>query len=102
MGGRADALVTGGDVPNGDFIYGAECWDVSENLSWRKVWSCTSLDPSRCTVQSEQGNVMACAVDLRDDMPEAPTDGMSTTVDTGAPDPSLAPVTAMPSFDNPS
>jgi hypothetical protein len=102
VGGRADALVTGGDVPNGDFIYGAECWDVSENLSWRKVWSCTSLDPNTCTVESEQGNVMACAVDLRNDMPEAPTDGTSTAIDPGAPDPSVGPVTLMPSFDSPS
>lgn len=102
VGGRADALVTGGDVPNGEVIFGAECWDVSESLGWRKVWSCTSLDPNSCTVLSEQGNVMACAVDLRDDMPEAPTDGTSTALDPGAPDPSVAPLTAMPSFDNPS
>jgi hypothetical protein len=102
VGGRADALVTGGDVPSGEFIYGAECWDVSEDLGWRKVWSCTSLDPTTCTVESEQGNVMACAVDLRDDMPEAPTDGTSTAVDPGAPDPSVNPVTVMPSFDSPS
>jgi hypothetical protein len=101
VGGRADALVTGGDVPNGAFIYGAECWDVSESLGWRKVWSCTSLDPNTCTVESEQGDVMACAVDLRDDMPEAPTDGTSTGLDPGAPDPSVGPLTAMPSFDNP-
>jgi hypothetical protein len=102
VGGRADALVTGGDVPSGVFIYGAECWDVSEDLGWRKVWSCTSLDPNSCTVESEQGNVMACAVDLRDDMPEAPTDGTSSALDNGAPDPSVSPITAMPSFDNPS
>jgi hypothetical protein len=102
VGGRADALVTGGDVPNGEVIFGAECWDASESLAWRKVWSCTSLDPNSCTVLSEQGNVMACAVDLRDDMPEAPTDGTSTNLDTGAPDPSVTPLTAMPSFDNPS
>ncbi len=102
VGGRADALVTGGDVPSGVFIYGAECWDVSEDLGWRKVWSCTSLDPHSCTVESEQGNVMACAVDLRDDMPEAPTDGTSSSLDPGAPDPSVSPVASMPSFDNPS
>lgn len=102
VGGRADALVTGGDVPSGEFIFGAECWDVSEDLGWRKVWSCTSLDPRSCTVESEQGNVLACAVDLRDDMPEAPTDGTTTALDPGAPDPSVSPVTAMPSFDNPS
>jgi hypothetical protein len=102
VGGRADALVTGGDVPAGTFIYGAECWDVSESLSWRKVWDCTSLDPTTCTVESEQGNVMACAVNLRDDMPEAPVDGGSTAVDPGAPDPTVAPVSAMPSFDSPS
>jgi hypothetical protein len=102
VGGRADALVGGGDVPSGEVIFGAECWDVSESLGWRKVWSCTSLDPNTCTVLSEQGNVMACAVDLRDDMPEAPTDASSTSLDTGAPDPSVSPLTAMPSFDNPS
>lgn len=102
VGGRADALVTGGDVPSGTFVYGAECWDVSENLGWRKVWDCTSLDPTTCTVASEQGNVQACDVDLRDDMPEAPTDGTSIALDPGAPDPSVAPLTGMPSFDNPS
>jgi hypothetical protein len=102
VGGRADALVTGGDVPSGEFIYGAECWDVSESLGWRKVWSCTSLNPTSCTVESEQGDVTACAVDLRDDSPEAPTDGTDTTLDPGAPDPSVGAVSVMPSFDNPS
>lgn len=102
VGGRADALVTGGDVPAGTFVYGAECWDVNENLGWRKVWDCTSLDPTTCTVASEHGNVQACDVDLRDDMPEAPTDGTSTSLDPGAPDPSLSPITGMPSFDYPS
>jgi hypothetical protein len=102
VGGRADALVTGGDVPAGTFVYGAECWDVSENLGWRKVWDCTSLDPTTCTVASEQGNIQACDVDLRDDMPEAPTEGTSTSLDPGAPDPSLSPIIGMPSFDTPS
>ncbi len=100
VGGRADALVSGGNLPNGELIYGAECWDVNENLSWRKVWACTA--PGACTVESEQGNVMACAVDLQDDTPEAPSDGMSTALEPGAPDPSVVPLSAMPSFDNPS
>jgi hypothetical protein len=102
VGGRADALVTGGDVPSGVFIVGAECWDVNESLGWRKVWSCTSLNPDSCTALSEQGNISACDVDLRVDMPEAPTDASSTSLDSGAPDPSVTAATGMPSFDNPS
>jgi hypothetical protein len=97
VGGRADALVTGGDVPNGELIYGAECWDGSENLTWQKVWVCTG--PGACTVQSETGNVSACDVELRTDAPEAPTDGTSTVLEPGAPDPTLAAPLGMPSFD---
>jgi hypothetical protein len=100
VGGRADALVSGGDVPSGELIYGAECWDVSESLSWRKVWNCTG--PGACTVESEQGSVSACAVDLRDDTPEAPTNATDTTLEPGAPDPTVTPISAMPSFDSPS
>jgi hypothetical protein len=99
VGGRADALVSGGDVPSGEVIYGAECWDKSEALSWQKVWACTG--PGGCTVESEQGNVSACAVDLQTDGPEAPSDGTSAGLEPGAPDPTVAPLTAMPSFDNP-
>jgi hypothetical protein len=101
VGGRADALVAGGNVPANALIYGAECWDVSESLTWRKVWDCTT-EPLVCTVASEQGNVNACAVDLRDDEQEAPTDALSTVLEPGAPDPTVLPITAMPSFDNPS
>ena len=99
VGGRADALVTGGGVPNGELIYGAECWDKSESLSWRKVWACTG--PGACTVESEQGNISACAVDLQDNGPEAPGDAMNGGLEPGAPDPNVAPPTGMPSFDNP-
>jgi hypothetical protein len=74
---------------------------VSENLAWRKVWDCTTT-PLVCTVASEQGNVMACAVGLQDDTYEAPTDAGSTTLEPGAPDPLVVPITAIPSFDNPS
>jgi len=101
VGGRADALVTGGDVPAA-VIYGAECWDVSEDMLWKKVWSCSSLAASSCTVLSEQGSVSTCAVNLQDDVPEAPTDGSSTAVDPGAPDPTVTPIVAMPSFNTPS
>jgi hypothetical protein len=100
VGGRADALVTGGDVPAA-VIYGAECWDVSENLLWKKVWSCTSFATSSCTVLSEQGSVSTCAVDLQDAVPEAPTDGSSTSLDSGAPDPTVAPISTMPNFNTP-
>jgi hypothetical protein len=99
VGGRADALVTGGDVPNGELIFGAECWDKSENLTWQKVWACTA--PGSCTVQSEVGNVSACDVDLRNDAPEAPTDGTSSVLEPGAPDPSVLAPLGMPSFDAP-
>jgi hypothetical protein len=101
VGGRADALVAGGNVPAGSLIYGAECWDVSENLGWRKVWDCTT-DPLVCTPTSEQGNVMACAVGLQDDTYEAPSDAGSTTLEPGAPDPTVVPINSIPSFDNPS
>ncbi len=99
VGGRADALVSGGNVPNNEVVYGAECWDTSENLGWRKVWACTSV--GTCTVESEQGNISACAVDLQDDQPEAPTDGMNTALEPGAPDPTVVRIAAMPDFDNP-
>jgi hypothetical protein len=99
VGGRADALVTGGDVPNGELIFGAECWDKNEALVWKKVWACTG--PSACTVVSETGDRTACDVDLRDDTPEAPTDGQDLTLETGAPDPSVTAAAVMPSFDNP-
>jgi len=99
VGGRADALVTGGDVPSGELIYGAECWDKDENLTWKKVWACTG--PGACTVVSETGDRTACAVDLRDDTPEAPTDQQDVAPETGAPDPSVTAASAAPSFDNP-
>ncbi|HXX32649.1 MAG TPA: hypothetical protein VEJ89_18240 [Myxococcaceae bacterium] len=99
VGGRADALVTGGDVPNGELIYGAECWDANENLTWKKVWVCTA--PNACTVSSETGSITACAVDLRDATAQAPASDQDLTPEAGAPDPSVTAATVMPSFDNP-
>jgi hypothetical protein len=101
VGGRADALVTAGDVPAGTFIYGAECWDRAEMLAWKKVWSCTSLDPSSCTPVSQSGDVMACDVDLRTDAPQAPTTDDDLSPEAGAPDPTVAAPTGMPSFESP-
>jgi hypothetical protein len=99
VGGRADALVTGGDVPGATLIYGAECWDAAETLTWKKVWSCTA--PGACTVVSESGDRNACDVDLRDDVPEAPATSGDVSPEQGAPDPTVAVLAAMPSFDSP-
>ena len=99
VGGRADALVTGGDVPAGTLIYGAECWDMAETLTWKKVWSCTA--PGVCTVVSESGDRTACAVDLRDDAPDAPASPDDVSPEQGAPDPTVAVPAGMPSFDSP-
>lgn len=99
VGGRADALVTGGDVPDGALIFGAECWDRTEMLTWKKVWSCTA--PGACTVVSEMGDRNACDVDLRTDAPEAPLSSDDSSPEAGAPDPTVAVPAAMPSFDSP-
>jgi hypothetical protein len=101
VGGRADALLAGGNVPAGTAVYGAECWDVSESLTWQKVWNC-DISTLACTVEGETGSAAACAVDLQTDDREAPSDSTSTTLEVGAPDPSVTATSTMPDFNNPS
>ncbi len=62
-GGRADALVTGGDVPDGQVWVASECWDAEKRSVFRVVRDCPGdgLGGERCLIVASVGEPAACA-----------------------------------------
>lgn len=67
-GGRADVLVTGGDIADGRVWLASECWDREEGSTFRAVLDCPGDGPGgdQCTVVSQTGARTACLRDLRE------------------------------------
>lgn len=67
-GGRADVLVTGGDIADGRVWLTSECWDREEGSTFRAVLDCPGDGPGgdQCTVVSQTGARTACLRDLRE------------------------------------
>jgi hypothetical protein len=71
-GGRADLLVTGGDIPDGRVWVVAECWDSQNQSKFRAVIDCPvdGIGGAACEVKNTVGTRTACLTDLR--TPELP------------------------------
>jgi hypothetical protein len=100
VGGRADALVLAGDVPEGTLLFVSECWDHEQQSAFRVVKSCEfeGLTLGSCKVEKEVGNPDACDVSLKD--PEVPSlDANAGDDDQDDPEKDVTVPSAMPEFD---
>jgi len=72
LGGRADLLVTGGDVPEGSHYVVSECWTAGLESTYRIVRDCPldGVGGEDCTVLSTTGEASACIKGL--EAPELP------------------------------
>ncbi len=97
IGGRADSIVTGGDVAGGHAWVVSECWDAGLKSAYRVVHDCPEggIGGDQCTEVSTVGNAAACAHDVADaDLPPAdPTAAMS---DPESPEGDPTPPSSMP------
>jgi hypothetical protein len=101
-GGRADLLVTGGDIADGRVWVVSECWDRALQSTYRVVRDCPGdgIGGERCTEQSHSGDPAACLSELATaDLP--PTDPDTTMTDPASPEPDLLPPATMPTGDAP-
>jgi hypothetical protein len=99
-GGRADVLVTGGDVADGRIWVASECWDREEGSTFRAVLDCPGDGPggAMCDPVSSWGDRTACARDLRDaELP--PLNPEEHMDDSESPEADLLPPEEMPSGD---
>jgi hypothetical protein len=97
VGGRADSIVTGGDVTDGHAWVVSECWDAGLKSAYRVVRDCPKggIGGDQCTEVSTVGDATACAHDVADaDLPPAdPTAAMS---DPESPEGDPTPPSSMP------
>jgi hypothetical protein len=101
-GGRADLLVTGGDIPNGKLWLVSECWNAQLSSGYRVVRECPGdgIGGARCEEKSSKGDPAACLRDLME--PEfPPVDAQAPMADPESPEQDLLPPTEMPSGDAP-
>ena len=97
VGGRVDAIVTGGDVPAGNAYVANSCFDGNFDEGFLLMRDCmaNSTAPATCTIVKTSGSPSACVHDLADEElpPSSPTD---PSLEPGAPtQPSLP--SSMPS-----
>jgi hypothetical protein len=96
-GGRADLLVTGGDVANGAAWIVSECWNTDLQSAYRIVRECPrdGIGGATCRVVSTQGDPLACARSVADaELP--PSDAMAPMSDSESPEGDVTPPDAMP------
>lgn len=77
MGGRADVLAVGGDIPADKVYMGAACWDPQEKETFKVLRVCVK-GTLNCTKIAESGTREACPSDWRNDV-EAPSDNTDNT-----------------------
>jgi hypothetical protein len=101
-GGRADLLVSAGDVPSGKLWVVSECWSADLASTYRIVRECPGdgIGGERCVEKSQRGDASACLRDLA--QPELPpADPEAHMDDPESPEEDLLPPSAMPSGDAP-
>jgi len=101
-GGRADLLVTAGDVPSGKVWVVSECWSAGLGSTYRFVRECPGdgIGGDRCVNKSQAGDVSACLGDLA--QPELPpAEPEAHMDDPESPEEDLLPPSDMPSGDAP-
>jgi hypothetical protein len=99
-GGRADLLVTGGDIADGKVWLVSECWSGQLATAYRIVRECPrdGIGGERCVQQSSRGEPSACLRGL--ELPELPPlDPDAHMEDPESPEADLLPPTVMPSGD---
>ncbi len=98
VGGRADGLATGGDVPTGKVWRAVACWDAADQESFQRVFECTPpATPGSCTVMPafSVGDVSACHRDFANDE-TPPEDAENVALEDGAPEGDIVPPAEMP------
>ncbi len=99
VGGRADALATGGDVPAGRVHVVNECWDAGAAQRFVIVRDCPvgGIGQGQCTVVKTEGQLTDCAPGLQTEElpPPVATDPMA---ESEAPE-MVTPPTEMPAGD---
>lgn len=72
VGGRADMLVTAGDVPDGHVFVVSECWDKALQSGYRVVRDCPSDDSAgACPIIATHGDESACTAFATAELPPA-------------------------------
>ncbi|MHB8877415.1 MAG: cupredoxin domain-containing protein [Myxococcaceae bacterium] len=96
VGGRADILATGGDVPAGKAYWGSACWDAQEEEGFAILRLCTKGPPVDCQVIATRGLLSNCRPGLEtEQLP--PEDPQATELEPEAPADEVSPPAAMPS-----
>ncbi len=96
-GGRADLLVTGGDIAAGKVWVVSECWSAQLSSTYRIVRECPGdgIGGARCVEQSSSGDPGACAGGLGNaELP--PVDASAYMDDPQSPEGDLLPPAEMP------
>jgi len=96
-GGRADLLVTGGDISDGEVWVVSECWSPALESVFRVVRGCPAdgIGGARCKEVTSTGDRSACPHDLLDpDLP--PADAAAAMTDPESPEGDVTPPDAMP------
>jgi hypothetical protein len=96
-GGRADLLVTGGDVAAGDVWLVSECWNAEFSAVFRAVRSCPAddLGGARCNLVKTTGDAGACPAPFAA-AEFAPADPAAPMPDASSPEGDVTPPDTMP------
>jgi len=97
VGGRADSIVTGGDVADGHAWVVSECWDAGLRSAYRVVRDCPAdgIGGDQCTGVSTVGEEAACSAELTAaDLP--PADPSASMSDPESPEGDITPPSSMP------
>ncbi|HYX91277.1 MAG TPA: hypothetical protein VE782_06935 [Myxococcaceae bacterium] len=96
VGGRADVLATGGDVPAGSVYLGSACWDAQENEGFYVLRQCVPGQPGSCTILQTRGDLSNCRPGTESELPP-PENAGDATLEDGAPVLDVVPPAEMPS-----
>ena len=97
VGGRADMIVTGGDIVDGKLWVVSECWNTQLAARLRIVRECPpdGIGGERCQVIRSEGELSACDKSLREaDLP--PSSAMAPMSDPQSPEGDVTPPDSMP------
>ncbi len=97
VGGRADFVVSGGDIADGKLWVVSECWDKALQSAFRSVRECPGdgIGSDRCTVVHTRGDAAACAA-LVSDAELPPADASAPMPDPQSPEGDVTPPDSMP------
>ncbi len=101
-GGRADLLVTGGDIPDGQVWVVSECWNSALGSGYRIVLECPGDGPGgeQCVPRSTTGEPGACLGDLASaELP--PSDPEAPMEDAESPDADVTVPESLPTGEAP-